>query len=725
MPLLAKSAGLSGEAESLSAHTFAVVRIVRELCDRLPTGPEEREALRQQLELAAALHDIGKAAPGFQRLLRGEQADWNGWRHEALSAGFASALRFEVPEEVIFAVLCHHRDIPDQFKKGTLRFFGGQPEGWPRMLSEWREVEELVKDFWASLCSGLQRPELANVSEVSGIRLGREWLDDSPTNGQVKRIGFEKRRRASVLRGVLISADHIASAHRELPPTVAIRDVHTTHDLRPFQERAGATLGHAILRAPTGSGKTEAALLWAGANQAENGRLFYVLPYTAAINAMHQRLRNMFPQAPDSIGVLHGRASHHLYSSILDDYQGDRRRAQSEAQARANLAREMYHSVRVCTPHQLLRYTLHGRGWEQMLSEATKACLIFDEIHSYRPDLSGLILGTARLFAERFEARVMFGSATIPQFLQKSIQALIPCTVIEPNPQLGADRQVLERKRHTVRLVEGNVLGALEAIRSHAMEGRTVLVVCNHVRTAQTVRQQLADTLEPVNAVLFHSRFNMEDRRRIEQDLQKALPSVLIATQVVEVSLDIDFDCGYFEPATIDALAQRMGRVNRRASRPPAPITVFRESVGTYAIYEETLTRSTIVELERTDNPISEQDLVRICDRVYGDGYAANQACVFKERLNHPYFVEFEQRLLAGRSEEWVEEVLGDTADGLADVLPRSLLPQHEQLTRSGRWLDADALLVNVRAAAYTGRIDWKQDPPIVDADYSSDEGLA
>jgi hypothetical protein len=146
--------------------------------------------------------------------------------------------------------------------------------------------------------------------------------------------------------------------------------------------------------------------------------------------------------------------------------------------------------------------------------------------------------------------------------------------------------------------------------------------------------------------------------------------------------------------------------------------------VGTYRIYEEVPTECTIGELQRTDNPISEADLLRICDRVYGDGYRGEQARTFEERLNHPYFAEYEQRLLAGRSEEWIEEVLGDKADGRADVLPRSLLSRHEELRKRGRWLDADALLVNVRSAAYYGRIHWKHDPPVVDADYNSNEGL-
>src|SRR5439155_1766691 len=136
-------------------------------------------------------------------------------------------------------------------------------------------------------------------------------------SAQRKLIPFEERQHASLVRGLMIAADHLGSAGHRPPAIPPLRDYSVLgsreqqpnelpdtarvtkhaaglhgHRLasRPFQKRTGAISESAILHAPTGSGKTEAALLWAQKNQVANGRLFYVLPYTASINAMYQRL---------------------------------------------------------------------------------------------------------------------------------------------------------------------------------------------------------------------------------------------------------------------------------------------------------------------------------------------------------------------------------------------------------------------------------------------------
>jgi len=134
---------------------------------------------------------------------------------------------------------------------------------------------------------------------LESLGLSEVWLR---AQYQRHRIDASQRRRASMLRGSWSRATIWP------PPTpgrcLTCHAWQTTSRIsvvrvgdnaaRPFQEYCRTLDGDVILRAPTGSGKTCAAALWAIRNQAENGRFFYALPHTASINAMYNRLRQWF-----------------------------------------------------------------------------------------------------------------------------------------------------------------------------------------------------------------------------------------------------------------------------------------------------------------------------------------------------------------------------------------------------------------------------------------------
>jgi CRISPR-associated endonuclease/helicase Cas3 len=237
-------------------------------------------------------------------------------------------------------------------------------------------------------------------------------------------------------------------------------------------------------------------------------------------------------------------------------------------------------------------------------------------------------------------------------------------------------------------------------------------------------------------ALLLHSRFNREDRDRIEDIiLGKSLPKVLVATQMIEVSLDVDFEQAFLEPAPIDALIQRMGRVNRSGQRPPARVTIFTEQVNPNNLYCECQgehhqrncrIRTTINELQKLTNPISERDLVNAADRVYGEGYQGKDKMAFEEGLHHPDIEEFENNLLAGAHQDWVEEIIEKT-DGVIEVLPKCLSQEYSRRRENGLWIEANNLLVPVRIGSLQwlmSRVDTSTDPWTIDLTYASDIGL-
>src|SRR5690242_17511521 len=102
--ILAKDNG-----ETLAEHTIHCLKVSNALLDNLPFVTDAIEKLRQDLYLALAVHDVGKAATGFQKSLQKGAPLW-GHRHEILSAAFASTLGLS--EEIILAIITHHKSLP-------------------------------------------------------------------------------------------------------------------------------------------------------------------------------------------------------------------------------------------------------------------------------------------------------------------------------------------------------------------------------------------------------------------------------------------------------------------------------------------------------------------------------------------------------------------------------------------------------------------------------------
>lgn len=195
MTLLAKSADQAANAETLVDHSKNVVKVARRLVQRLPTAVASNPNLAADLEVAAALHDIGKAASGFQQMVAGTQKHWNQWRHETLSASFASALALS--EEAIFAILTHHRQVPGrQGGTGRLRWLDGYPEDWDKILNEWAVNETDAMAVWDELREFIERNDLVVKDDkaIGEIRLAPAWLDNKLFCRQKDAIAIGRRK---------------------------------------------------------------------------------------------------------------------------------------------------------------------------------------------------------------------------------------------------------------------------------------------------------------------------------------------------------------------------------------------------------------------------------------------------------------------------------------------------------------------------------------------------
>ncbi|MBN4074851.1 CRISPR-associated helicase Cas3' [bacterium AH-315-E09] len=687
MKLIAKSDG-----ETLLEHSILVYEYGMKVVENLALEEEEIKRLKELLVLPLLFHDVGKGALGFQEALE-KSTSWKGSRHEILSTSFLS--QFNLIDEQQFAVITHHKDIESTNKKRKLPWeqietIDGDTGILANMKESFNNNEIEIKEFCKEMFSIINYDGDFTCKLKEGIGIDDKWLRFPNKRKFKRKIDADRRILAAKLRGILRTADHLASAHvKPTNPIVMSEYDITKYKLRKFQEKCSTTKGSIMLTAPTGSGKTEATLLWARNNQFKNAKLYYILPYQASINAMYLRLAEVFEQ--EKIGLLHGNAMYYLYN-IMDseEKEGKKLDYQKKIKNLAGLAREIYHPVKVCTPHQLLRLSLLGSGWEMLFLELHNSVLIYDEIHAYQPRLVGMTLATAK-YATKLGAKVAFASATLPNFLKDLIREKIGnLTEIAPESKHISDRKILDQKRHIINICEGSLMDKLCDIKGEIRKGKKVLIISNHVKTAQSLYKELEDFLP----LLLHSKFNKRDRRANEAKLFDEKPSLVIATQVIEVSVDIDYEVMFTEPAPIDSLAQRFGRVNRKGQRPPEDIFVMNKQVAKHELYSKLRVEKTLASLATVDNPVSEMQLTNIVDQVYKDGYDEKETREFNNGFSIIDTEDISENILPGVSQDWVDELFEE--NDKCDAIPTCLLSEYENAKDSGYWIEANELIVSV-----------------------------
>ncbi len=667
--------------ETLLQHTENCLRVFREIRTAYAEIPElcKCENFFEHLFYAIFFHDFGKAATGFQAMLSSEKR-W-GYRHEILSSSFVGCLDYESPfkEGIALGIITHHKDL--SYLKDKYNFGGGVRTGvelYEKMLEEIKPNFEYLVDMMNRL------PELSKKHlgyEIKRHRIPKspdELLDFNAYKSAIKPYlaGYENDERNILhgryglfLKGFVTACDHLASSSKiEIFNAVKdMKEVYNFSSYRSSQIKASKTKGSAFLIAPTGSGKTEAALFWAGANQNENfsKRIFYVLPYTASINAMYNRFVKLKGFGEEKVGIQHGRASFFLYQHFAErEYnKADAERFAKEAQ---NLTKKIYKPYKIITPFQIIKEFFGLKGFEQRISEMVGGLFILDEIHAYNARNTALILEICKVLKEEFQAKFFIMSATLPKFIKKYFQEALR---IE-NDIFLSNHELEEFTRHKVLLRNGNIRDDVDVICQKALEGKKVLVVCNQVKTAQEIYKKIKELNTSLSTGLLHSRFILRDRQSIEKGLEEKY-QILVSTQVVEVSLDIDYDVLFTEPAPIDALIQRFGRVNRK--RPPIlevkEVYVYRNSSEKDEyIYKSEKVEKTISVLNKVDgNSLSENLIQDLVDEVYENGYSGKDLEEFEMVRNT--FQKFWKEIIPFIDDEKSEEKFYSLFDGI-EVIP-------------------------------------------------------
>ena len=474
----------------------------------------------------------------------------------------------------------------------------------------------------------------------------------------------------------------------------------------------------AVLIAPTGSGKTEAALFWMlGDGTEATPRLFYTLPYQASMNAMFDRLCSPEYFGQEQVGLQHGRALQALYRRLSEGENGPSSSIQS-TKWRINLNRLHAYPVKVFSPYQMLKTIYQIKGFEGMLTDYTQAAFIFDEIHAYDPHRLALVLALIKHLRQNYGARFFVMSATFPSLLREIME-----DVLGTYQPITAEKALFQDfQRHRLCLMDGDLLKeGVAQIVSDVQQGKSVLICCNTVQRAQDMREMLLQHLPPEFVELIHSRFIMRDRlereaairTRCEVDVTHNAVAV-VATQVVEVSLNIDLDTIYSDPAPLDALVQRFGRVNRARKKGIVPVHVFRQPQDGQHIYLEALVQKTLAVLEKHNNEaIDEAAIGPWLDEIYAE---PEIRLPWKKEYDEQYHLAtfLLKSLRPFNSDDKREEEFEKLFDGV-EVLPRCFEREYIDHMANDAFIEASQLFVNISQRKYQQLLNQGKIRPIAD----------
>ena len=352
-----------------------------------------------------------------------------------------------------------------------------------------------------------------------------------------------------------------------------------------------------IVIAPTGSGKTEASLLWMNGEKS-----FYTLPLKVSSNAIYLRIKENYEYK--DVALLHSDAM----AVYLREYNGN-----EDIGEKYERSKMLSQPLTVCTVDQLFRFVYRALGTEIFAATLKYSKLVLDEIQAYEPRVIATIIYGLKMIQE-MGGKFAIITATFPPVLKYFMEqyGLVEGKQYISKDFTGKEYQVEKYPRHKVEIRHSEM--NLDEIRLRG-KNRKVLVICNTVSKAQ----KLYKKLEGENVWLLHSKYIRRDRAFLERKIMEFSESgesgIWITTQIVEASLDIDFDILYTEMCTADSLLQRMGRCNRKGRYCPneANIVVFDNRNGVSegkrrSVYEDKLYDRSLELLSKYEHILFSED---------------------------------------------------------------------------------------------------------------------
>lgn len=552
----------SDPPESINEHTEKLLRnlkILRNVYEKIvDKNPNVDERLWNLLEIACVYHDIGKVYSPFQNIILeklGKEKlyttfDYESIKHEQLSPMFIPTddLNYTEKKLIYQAIYYHHCRVHKKVNSNLVEKIIKE-DILPRYDNIRSEIKYKLKDDLD--CNYL------------GYVMGRNKIDEES----------EVYIKYCLLKGLLHRLDHSSSADVLVENKTEQSLGECTENSLKFKGYNGKNelqnfckdnISNNILGiGSTGIGKTEAATIWS-----DIGKTFFILPIRTSINAIYDRIK--FDIGYKDVGLLHSSAVDYLEEKEDEfDYH------------LYEQTKNLGNRVIVCTIDQIFPFIFRYNGYEKIYATLAFSKVIIDEIQAYSPEITAIILKGIKMIND-IGGKFMIMTATLPRIYKDELEKM--------GIKFKFGEFLKPIMRHKLSINNNSLDNDIENIINKASSSK-VLVILNRIDKANELYLKIKEkNIENVNVL--HSRFIKNDRSNKENSIinfskEREKTGIWITTQIVEASLDIDFDYLFTEMSTLDSLFQRCGRCyrSRKYEKNEPNIYVYNKNVSGIRIY--------------------------------------------------------------------------------------------------------------------------------------------
>lgn len=636
---IAKSNKNKTYAETIEEHTDKLLKLFNNFKNIKNYSSKFTDKELNLIEIACKLHDLGKMNYKFQ-----EYIQKNYPTNEKLNNLYNELNIRDIPHGILSCCFIHIDNLKAEFNfddndiriLATAIFNHHNRELLDKNKEriEYKRLSKIVKEdlkYNAEIYNKLYSKQL--YCECDGIE------ENKIINHECKVINhYEFWLKFIVIKGMLNKIDYAASVYiynkkdfgmdeLEMPADNSCEKVlsqfkHKRYELNDCQEFMKDNKdNNIIVVASTGIGKTEGALLWAG-----DSKTFYTLPIKVSINAIYERIKNKEKYYDEEkITILHSDAVSELMKEDADF---------EDALEKYNKSKKLSYPFTVCTIDQLFYFVFKSLGTEIFPATLKYSKIIIDEIQSYTPEITAFILYGLKVIND-LGGKFCIMTATLPPIV-KELMTEKNIKFETPKIFIKKDSDGNSIKRHFIKFEEDSDFNYDEILEK--AKNKKVLIICNTVKRSQDVYKNLIDIInikrKNIEINLLHSRFIFKERKDKEEAIQEFASSdknernnkagIWISTQIVEASLDIDFDILYTDMCSADSLLQRMGRCYRNRIYEEKEPNIFiydtKEGVGEAkkSVYNLELYERAIKFIKGYNNNIfTEEQKLEYIDKVY------------------------------------------------------------------------------------------------------------